>query len=165
MHSHVAHEIQPEPILSLCLWDSVWAAETQRCGRVSAGLSVHVWERRISWDEGEEGGAVNLSSTCSVDSGAWCEVSSARYPIDHIYYIHHSASLFWQLIAPGKEKERIGFLFEGRGILWAWAWVFACFFSARGLRRVIDVGSNSRLKPQLLQNDILSTVLETFWEK
>lgn len=65
------------------------------------------------------GGAVNLGSTCSLDSGAWCEVSSARYPIDHIYYIHHSASLFWQLIAPGKEKERIGFLFEGRGILWA----------------------------------------------
>lgn len=59
------------------------------------------------------GGVVNLSSTCSLDSGAWCEVSSARYPIDHIYYIHHSASLFWQLIAPGKERERIGFLFEG----------------------------------------------------
>lgn len=64
-------------------------------------------------------GAVNLSSTCSLDSGAWCEVSSAKYPIDHIYYVHHGASLFWQLIAPGKEKERIGFLFEGRGILGA----------------------------------------------
>ena len=83
--------------------------------------------------------AVNLSSTCSLDSGAWCEVSSGRYPIDHIYYIHHSASLFWQLIAPGKEKGRIGFLFKRRGILWAWALsLLFFFFSARGLQREIS---------------------------
>ena len=109
------------------------------CGD-SAGLSVCVREQNISRWVGGGWWAVNLGSTCSLDSGAWCEVSSGRYPIDHIYYIHHSASLFWQLIAPGKEKGRIGFLFKRRGILWAWALSlhFFFFFSARGLQREIS---------------------------
>ena len=82
--------------------------ETQQCDCVSAGLSVRVNIMRSEWG----GGAVNLSSTCSLDPGAWCEVSSGRYPIDHIYYIHHSASLFWQVIAAGIREERIGFYFR-----------------------------------------------------
>lgn len=173
MHSHVAHEVQPEPILGLFLRASVWAAGGR--GDSAVGLCLSRAQRLCERGEYREMGglrggggwwAVNLSSTCSLDSGAWCEVSSARYPIDHIYYIHHSASLFWQLIAPGKQKERIGFLFEGRGILWAWA--VSLHFSLLGVfreRSVTDVGSKSPLKPQLLHNDILSTVLESFWEK
>lgn len=115
--------------------------KTQQCGCVSAGLSICVWERRISWM-----GAVNLSNTCSLDSGAWCEVSSARYPIDHIYCIHHSASLFWQLIAPGKASERIGFLFERQGMLLAW--VVSLHFSVLWVfreRSVTDVGAKAPL--------------------
>lgn len=165
MHSHVAHVVQPEPVLGLFLWDSVWAVGG--CGDsavwlcLSRARRLYVREENIMRWGG--GGVVNLSSTCSLDSGAWCEVSSARYPIDHIYYIHHSASLFWQLIAPGKERERIGFLFEG--ILWAWA--VSLHFSLLEVfreRSVTDVGSKSPLKPQLLHNDI-STVLKSFWEK
>lgn len=167
MHSHVAHEVQPEPILSLFLWESVRAVGG--CGDSAVWLCLSR-AQRLCVREGNImrcwGGVVNLSSTCSLDSGAWCEVSSARYPIDHIYYIHHSASLFWQLIAPGKEKERIGFLFEGRGILWAWA-VSLHFSLLRVFRErsVTDVGSKSLLKPQLLQNENVGTVLESFLEK
>lgn len=108
------------------------------CGD-SAGLSVCVREQNILRWVGGGGWAVNLSSTCSLDSGAWCEVSSGRYPIDHIYYIHHSASLFWQLIAPGKEKGRIGFLFKRRGFFEHEHCLCIFFFlSARGLQREIS---------------------------
>lgn len=115
------------------------------CGD-SAGLSVCVREQNILRWVGGGGWAVNLSSTCSLDSGAWCEVSSGRYPIDHIYYIHHSASLFWQLIAPGKEKGRIGFLFKRRGFFEHEHCLCIFFFSLLGVfrqRSVTDVGSES----------------------
>ena len=100
-------------------------------------------ERRIS---GDWGTAVNLSSTCSLDSGAWCEVSSTRYPIDHIYYIRPSASLFWQLIAPGKERERKNRLFiwerEECFLAWAVSLHFSLLRVYRG-RSVTDVGSEA----------------------
>lgn len=78
-------------------------------GETTAGLS--------SCEEvGGRGGGLNPSSTCSQDSGTWCEVSGGRYPIDHIYYIYHSGGLFWQLITEGgEEEERIRLFIRGDG--------------------------------------------------
>lgn len=138
------------------------------CGD-SAGLSVCVREQNILRWVGGGGWAVNLSSTCSLDSGAWCEVSSGRYPIDHIYYIHHSASLFWQLIAPGKEKGRIGFLFKRRGFFEHEHCLCIFFFSlcsgSSDRDQSLMLAPSPRQKPQLLRNDILSAVLESFFER
>lgn len=154
MHSHV--DAQPERgQRRACFSESpceLWGAvKPQQRESVSAGLSVCVREWGISGDWGGSVWgcrAVNLSSTCSQDSGAWCEVSSTRYPIDHIYYIHHSASLFWQLIAPGKEKERIGFSFERRRNASSMSSAFCIFFFFSQFRvfrerSVTDVGSKA----------------------
>lgn len=113
--------------------ESIWAVWESSAVWLCLSRAQHLRVREANimiW------GAVNLNNTCSLDSGAWCEVSSARYPIDHIYCIHHSTSLFWQLIAPGKESERIGLLFE-TGNAFSVSSVFA-FFCALGLQREIS---------------------------
>lgn len=77
--------------------------KTRQCDCVSAGLSVCGWEGNVvAWR------AVNLSSTCSLLSGAGRWTSSTTYPIIHIYFFHPGVCLVWQSMAQRKEKERKG---------------------------------------------------------
>lgn len=98
-------------------------------GEKTAGLS--------SCEEvGGRGGGLNPSSTCSQDSGTWCEVSGGRYPIDHIYYIYHSGGLFWQLITEGAGgRKNKAFYSRGRGNSLSVSRVFALLSGSPTSRR------------------------------
>lgn len=170
MRRRAACEVQPEPILVSFFSLSVSCTALRRPGSVAASqqgsASVCVLERRISRDEARGGGC---KSERHLLPGLWRVLWGQQRQISHRSYLLHSSQRQFVLAAdhPGKEKERIGFLFKGRGNSSSVSCVFA-FFSLSGVfreRLVTKVGSKSSLKPQVLQIDIPNTVLESFLEK
>lgn len=143
MHSHVAHKVQTEPILSLFPWDSVWAGgpvEIQHFGCVSAGLSVCVcvWERerRTSWYEGGGG----CKSEQHLLPGLWRMVWGQQRPISHRSYLLRSSQRQF-VLAADRTRDRKGknrlFIWGKGGNSLSMSSVFG-FFSARGLQRQIS---------------------------
>lgn len=151
-----------EPIIGLCLRVSVWAVEgcedsaVWRC--LSRAVNVRV-ENIMRWGGG-------CKSEQHLLPGLRRVLWGQQRQISHRSYLLHSSQRQFVLAAdhPGKGKERIGFLFKGRGNSLCMSSVFAFFFLLRVFRErsVTKVGSKSPSKPQLLQIDIPSTVLESF---
>lgn len=138
MHSHVAHEVQPEPILSLFLWESVRAVGG--CGDSAVWLCLSRAQRLCV----REGNIMRCwGGGCKSEQhllpGLWRVVWGQQRQISHRSYLLHSSQRQFVLAADRtRERERKNRLFIwGTGNSLSMSSVFA-FFSAQGLQREIS---------------------------